>query len=102
MDRDEAYRLLGEHLEGRATEDFESLAALVGDPQVTQRTGESGIEYQIEVEALWDHESRSVLRVLGSIDDGSLRSAFRPITDDFLIDRDGVVGPDEPPTLPTP
>jgi hypothetical protein len=101
MDRDEASRLLGEHLEGRATEDFESLAALVGDPQVTQTTGESGIEFQIEVEALWDDESRSVLRVLGSIDEGTLRRAFRPITDDFLIDRNGVVSPDEPSTFPS-
>jgi hypothetical protein len=29
-------------------------------------------------------------------------SAFRPITDDFLIDRNGVVGFGEPPNLPDP
>ncbi|HSM02894.1 MAG TPA: hypothetical protein VK960_10720 [Acidimicrobiia bacterium] len=91
MDRDEAAKLLGRHLERVGREPFDSLSSMVGNPRVTPALGHSGVEYQIEVEAMWDDESNGVLRVLGSIDDATFRGAFSPVTDDFLITRDGPV-----------
>jgi hypothetical protein len=49
---------------------------------------ESGTRYQIEIQAFWDDEKKKNLRVIGSIDDGGIR-AFFPMTDDFIITRDG-------------
>jgi hypothetical protein len=51
-------------------------------------TGRSGANYQIETQVFWDDRSRSYLRVLVSIDDGGLR-AFFPLSDDFVVSRDG-------------
>ena len=49
----------------------------------------SGQAYQIEVEALWDGEPDSDLRIIASIDDGSLRWATLPLVQDFVIRPDG-------------
>ena len=50
---------------------------------VTQRTGASGAEYQIEVSFLWDDAPRGYVRVMASIDDGGWR-AFAPLTRSFI------------------
>ena len=68
---------------------YEECVALIGDQQVTSVCGGSGVGYQIEVEAFWDSKPGGLVRVLGSIDDGTLRAAFRPVSDDFLIGPDG-------------
>jgi protein associated with RNAse G/E len=49
---------------------------------------ESDTRYQIEIQAFWDDEKKKNFRVIGSIDDGGIR-AFFPMTDDFIITRDG-------------
>lgn len=50
---------------------------------------ESGVQYQIEVQAFWDRPREpGNLRVMISIDDGGWR-AFRPISTDFIIAADG-------------
>lgn len=49
---------------------------------------ESGTRYQIEIQVFWDDEEKKNLRVIDSIDDSGIR-AFFPMTDDFIITRDG-------------
>jgi hypothetical protein len=70
---------------------YGELQGLIGEPQTVAVSGESGAEYQIEVEVFWDSEPGGLLRVLGSIDDGTLRAAFRPVCEDFLVGRDGIL-----------
>jgi hypothetical protein len=50
---------------------------------------ESGVQYQVEVQALWDDpRNPGNLRVITAIDDGGWRS-FRPLSADFIVASDG-------------
>ncbi len=91
MDRQEAARQLRRALNDYARRSRADLADLIGRVEAYSREGPSGVVYQIEVEAHWDSEPGGTIRVLGSIDDGGLRSSFVPIADGFLVDVDGVV-----------
>lgn len=91
MDRQEAAQVLRRELTGYARRPRAELVSLVGDVDAYSVAGPSSARYQIEVDAHWDDEPGGTLRVLGSIDDGGLRSGFSPTTDGFLIDADGVV-----------
>jgi hypothetical protein len=69
---------------------YGELVALIGEQRMADVVGDSGAEYQLEVEVFWDSDPGGLVRVLGSIDDGTLRAAFRPVCDDFLIGPDGI------------
>lgn len=50
---------------------------------------ESGVQYQVEVQAFWDRPRQpGDLRVIIAIDDGGWR-AFRPLSTDFIVASDG-------------
>jgi hypothetical protein len=50
---------------------------------------ESGVEYQVEVQGLWDDpRQEGNLRVIISIDDGGWR-AFNPLATSFIVASDG-------------
>lgn len=49
---------------------------------------ESGVQYQVEVQAFWDGRQPGNLRVIIAIDDGGWR-AFRPLSTDFIVASDG-------------
>ena len=50
---------------------------------------ESGVEYQVEVQAFWDSPRQpGNLRVIIAIDDGGWR-AFHPLSTDFIVASDG-------------
>lgn len=85
MDTAEALALLNAVLASLEQESYADLVRRVeSDPLlVTQRTGASGTEYQIEVSVLWDDVSRGPVRVMASIDDGGWR-AFAPLTRSFI------------------
>lgn len=51
-------------------------------------TAESGVQYQVEVQAFWDGRRPGNLRVIIAIDDGGWR-AFRPLSTDFIVAADG-------------
>jgi hypothetical protein len=92
VDRDEARAVLARELAPLRGLSHDALVErLCGRIEVREVVGPSGTVYQIELEGLWDHPGRpgEVLRVLGGIDDGHLRSAFRPVTDGFLVAPDG-------------
>lgn len=67
---------------------YSELVGLRGRPQTAELRGASGNSYQVEVEIHWDGHPGGAVRVLGSIDDGGLRS-FRPISQDFILASDG-------------
>lgn len=88
MNLDEARTLLRSHLETWRRRSYADFVGLLGEPQVAQVRGASGVEYQVEVEVCWDGSPGGLVRVVGSIDDGGWR-AFRPLTDGFLVAPDG-------------
>ena len=50
---------------------------------------ESGVQYQVEVQAFWDSPRQPAnLRVIIAIDDGEWR-AFHPLSTDFIVASDG-------------
>jgi hypothetical protein len=91
VDKAEA-RAVGESvLANLRRESYDSLVQRLLDRQETREIiGDSGVTYQIEVQAFWDSGKRKPgnLRVMVNIDDGGLR-AFLPTTTDFIIAPDG-------------
>ena len=88
MDRDEARAMLADVVSELRARSYDELRGLIGDPQTQELAGSGGTTYQVEVQVFWDDKAERNLRVLGSIDDGGL-SAFKPLTDDFIIAPDG-------------
>ena len=88
MDNREAAALLREHLDGYRRRTYHDLVGLRDRRQVAELRGGSGRTYQIEVEIHWDGPPGGSVRVLGSIDDGGLRS-YIPISQDFILAPDG-------------
>jgi hypothetical protein len=89
MDKYEAKAILRSELQKYRQRNFESLLKLLKDPDAYTIQGPSGLEYQIEVQAIWDNEPEGNLRVMAGIDDGGFFSAFIPLTDDFIISPNG-------------
>jgi hypothetical protein len=77
-------RLAGEY---RALS-YEELKRFLGNPVTLSDRSPSGVEYQIEIESVWDDAPDHNLRVLLSIDEGGLRP-FAPIMEHFIVGPDG-------------
>jgi len=89
MDKQEAQAVLTEHLAQYRARSYADLAALIGQSGCVEIKGASGVPYQVEVNVAWDDKPGGDVRVLASIDDGGFRSAFRPLTGDFIKAPDG-------------
>ncbi len=89
MDREEARRLLAEHLAKYRKVPYTELVARIGNDEYLEVNGPSDTEYQIEIQFMWDGKKDGDVRVLAAIDDGSFRGAFRPICEDFIVAPDG-------------
>ena len=89
MDKEEAKRLLQDHLLTYRRRRYQDLVRLIGETQVAEVRGRSGVDYQIEVEVRWDQHPGGSIRVLGGIDDGRFLAAFAPVCDDFILTPDG-------------
>jgi hypothetical protein len=48
-------------------------------------SGPSGIEYQIERQAMWDNKHRGDIRVFVSVDDGGWVSGLLPRCESFIV-----------------
>ena len=84
MNQDEALRLLELELDTFRGVSYANLAARIDQgPIVSERTGQDGAVYQLEVQVLWDGPTGGDVRVMGSIDDGSWR-ALVPVTRSFI------------------
>ena len=64
-------------------------AAWLKQSDCEQVQGPSGVEYQIEIEAVWDDPRAQTIRLIVSIDDGRGWRAFAPMTDSFAVAPDG-------------
>jgi hypothetical protein len=88
MDETEATTILESELARYRKMSYVDLWDLAEEPRIAEIIGASGVTYQVEAQAWWDDASRTNIRVLLSIDDGSWRS-FLPLSRDFLVAPDG-------------
>lgn len=85
MDKREARQLLEEFVAGLKSRSYQEWQILIGEEAVVERKGPSGVTYQIESNAFWDSPAGGDIRVMVSIDDGSLARSIFPITTSLLI-----------------
>jgi hypothetical protein len=88
MDREEALSLLNAKLDDYRQITYAELVSRIGSNQVVEVVGPSGVEYQIEIQVVWDHKPNGDIRVLGAIDDGRWW-AFMPLSSDLLVRKVG-------------
>jgi hypothetical protein len=96
MDREEALGLLDAKLDEYRRMSYAELSAKIGHDEFPEVIGPSGTEYQIEIQICWDHKPDGDVRVMGTIDDGTLRGAFRPVCSDLIVRTDDHDLDDEP------
>ena len=90
MDKAEARAVLAHHLATYRHYSYADLTQLIGVIRAVQVRGLSGVEYQIEVEIMWDSpRQKTNILVMGAIDDGRLPGAFSPLSDSFILAPDG-------------
>ncbi len=86
MDKQEARQLLNDFaaaLQSRFA--YRDWQKLIGEGDVVERQGDSGVNYQLEWEVFWDAQPGGAIRVMVSIDDGSLARFIIPLTRSFLV-----------------
>jgi hypothetical protein len=88
MDRQEALGLLNAQLNEYRKMSYAELSAKIGYEEFPAVVGPSGTEYQIEIQIRWDHKPGGDIRVMGSIDNGTFRGAFKPVCEDLLVSPD--------------
>jgi hypothetical protein len=86
MHNQEAMSVLNAKLDEFRALDFAELERQIGEAFHYQMTGPSGVEYQVEIQLLWEQAASDVILVMGSVDDGGLR-AFAPLTTSFVRHR---------------
>ncbi len=90
MDRAEAKLILARELTEFAARPYDELVASIKQTDVKNVVGESGANYQIEFDVIWDSKPDGNLRIMASIDDGGWR-AFFPLTDSLIMKPDGTL-----------
>ena len=88
MDKDEAREILSGAIAELRERSYDLLRDSLGEPEMREVAGPSGTTYQLETQVFWDSAPGGDLRVIVSIDDGRV-SAFKPLSDDFIIAPDG-------------
>jgi hypothetical protein len=89
MDKTEAQQVLDEELSVYRRCAYDDLTRLVGQKVHKDRISDGGATYQMDVEIFWDDKRKGTIRVLGAIDDASLRYAIFPLSQDFIMAPDG-------------
>jgi hypothetical protein len=89
MDKREAQDILQEYLIGLQAKSYQEWQSLIGESAVVEKRGPSGITYQIEWNAFWDSQAGGDIRVIVSIDDGSLSRFMVPLATSLLISPEG-------------
>ncbi len=86
MDKKEAQTLLNDFaaaMQSRFT--YQDWQKLIGESEVVEIAGESGVDYQIEWTVFWDDKSGGDIMVILSIDDGTLAGSIVPLSTSFLV-----------------
>ena len=84
MNREEADQLLQRELDEFEALGFVTLAQRVGEVVARDVPRSAGTTYQLELQIFWDDRPGGPLRLLGSVDDGGLRS-FVPLTSSRIV-----------------
>ncbi len=88
MDKDKARAVLLERLRPYRAKTYGDLKGLIGEIDVQQIENPDGPDFQIEIQAYWDHKPDGNVCVWGAIDDGGW-SAFAPLSNGFIMAPDG-------------
>lgn len=88
MNKEEAKSVLAKLLGEYRAKTYNELLYLLETQDTSELKAESGRNYQLEFQAVWDDKKGGNLRIIGSIDDGGWR-AFIPLTDGFIIAPNG-------------
>ena len=90
MDEVEARGVLDKRVTDLRLQSWSELqAAWFKQPDCELVEGHNGVEYQVEIEALWDDRNAQTLRIVVSVDDGRGWRALRPLADSFIVAPDG-------------
>ena len=84
MDRAHARAVVVAELAAYRGKSYTELAGAIGEVSAYEVANPDGQPYQVEVQVTWDARPGGDIRVMGAIDDGGW-SAFRPLTEDFLV-----------------
>jgi hypothetical protein len=85
MDKKEAQYLLDLFVAALKSWSYRDWEGLIGESTVVERTGASGVTYQIEWNVFWDSQPGGAILVIISIDDGSLIRATVSLSTSFLV-----------------
>jgi len=85
MNKKEAQNLLDEFTGDLQSRSYQEWQKLIGASAVVEKQGPSGVTYQIEWNAFWDSQAGGDIRVMVSIDDGSVARFIIPLTTSFLV-----------------
>jgi len=91
MDKTEARSILSEYLARYRARPYAELAAWVKEHRIDEAeiVAPGGTPYHIEVNFLWDNRRNGNVRVIGAIDDGSMRTFIFPLSDSFILSPEG-------------
>ncbi len=85
MDKKEARKLLDLFVAALQSRSYQEWQGMIGESEMMEKSGPSGVTYQIEWQAFWDAQAGGAIRVLVSVDDGSLARSIVPLTTSFLV-----------------
>jgi hypothetical protein len=91
MDKREAQKLLDLFVAALQSWSYQDWQGLIGETTVVERKGPSGVTYQIEWYVFWDSKLGGDIRVMVSVDDGSLARFIVPLTTSLLISPEGEI-----------
>ncbi len=88
MDKERARVVLARALQPYRAKSYAELRGLIGQVDAHEVANPDGPDFQVEIEAFWDHRPDGNICVSGGVDDGGW-SAFSPPCDDFIVAPDG-------------
>ncbi len=88
MDKQEAKKVLEKAINKYRLKSCDELIRFIDNSKWIIETGESGEEYQIQIQTLLDDEEKGNIRCVFSIDNGGIFSFMFPISGDFIRNLD--------------
>lgn len=86
MDKKEAKTVANRVIESYRQLSYDELVKMVDNSEWITERGESGTEYQIQVQVFWDDEDNGIIRCFAAIDNGRIFSFMFPqISEDVLM-----------------
>lgn len=85
MNKEEAKKVLTKVINNHRLKSYDELVLFVDNSKWIVERGESGTEYQIQIQTFIDDEKEQIIRLVASIDNRGLFSFMFPLCDDFLL-----------------